>query len=69
LYLPPGNLARAEETYKQSLAIEEAQRNKVGMAGAYGRLGIVYQTRGDLAQAEEMYKKSLEIFVASTHPT
>ena len=59
LYRTRGDLERAEEMYRKSLAINEKLGRKEGMANNYGNLGNVYRTRGDLEKAEEMALKAL----------
>ncbi len=56
-----GDLGPAEDWYKKSLEIEEALRNRPGMAASYHQLGTVAYLRGELGAAEDWYKKSLEI--------
>ena len=56
-----GELDRAEEMLKKSLAIEEKLGRQEGMANQYGNLGLIYRTRGEFDRAEEMLKKSLAI--------
>ena len=62
LYRRRGELDRAREMYRKSLAIEEDLGRKEGMASDYGNLGILYADKGELDQAEEMYQKSLTLF-------
>ena len=62
VYSIRGDLDRAEEMYRKSLAIEEALGRKEGMANDFGNLGSLYSTRGDLDRAESMYRRSLELF-------
>ena len=77
IYQTRGELDRAEEMLKKSLAINEKLGRQEGMASQYGNLGLIYRTRGELDRAEEMLKKSLAIFekvgrregVASATPT
>ena len=52
---------QAEAMYRKALELNEALGRKEGIAGAYGNLGIVYQSRGDLTQAEAMHRKALEL--------
>ncbi|MBI5765449.1 MAG: tetratricopeptide repeat protein [Planctomycetes bacterium] len=61
IYLTRGDLDRAEEMIRKSLAIDEKLGRLEGMAAVYGSLGAISQTRGDLDCAEEMYRKSLAI--------
>ena len=62
VYQIRGDLDKAEEMCRKSLAIEERLGRLEGMAADYGNLGDIYKTRGDLGRAEEMYRTSLEIF-------
>lgn len=59
-----GMLKRAEQKFKQIEDFGQKTGDRIGMATAYGNLGILYKTRGDLNAAEEMYKKSLAIFTS-----
>ncbi len=61
IYRRRGDLDRAEEMHRKSLAIEEKLGRPEGMANQYGNLGLIYRTRGDLDRAEEMHRKSLAI--------
>ena len=61
LYGKRGELDRAEEMYRNALAIDEDLGHKEGMANQYGNLGILYLTKGELDQAEEMFHKALAI--------
>ncbi|MGH8471818.1 MAG: tetratricopeptide repeat protein, partial [Gammaproteobacteria bacterium] len=56
-----GDLDRAEEMFKASLAIFQKLGHQEGMARQYGNLGNIYKTRGELDRAEEMHKKALAI--------
>ena len=56
-----GDLDRAEENFRQVLAINEQLGRREGMANQYGNLGNVYSTRGDLDRAETMYRQALAI--------
>jgi tetratricopeptide (TPR) repeat protein len=56
-----GDLAAAEQWYRQSLQINESLGNRPGMANSYHQLGMVAQLRGDLAAAEQWYRQSLQI--------
>jgi len=64
LYRTRGEIDRAEEMHKKSLAIDEKLGRQEGMANHYGNLGNVYKTRGDLDRAEEMYRKAPALFKA-----
>ena len=61
IYQTKGELDKAEQMHKKSLAIEEKLGRLEGIARQYGNLGIIYQTRGELDKAEQMYKRALEI--------
>ena len=61
LYQKRGELDRAEEMHKKSLAIDEKLGRQEGMASDYGNLGVFYQSRGEPDRAEEMHRKSLAI--------
>lgn len=61
LYFAQGEIDRAEETYRNSLAIDEANGNIKGMALTFGNLGNCCYIRGELDKAEMMYEKSLAI--------
>ena len=53
---------RAEESYRQVLAIEpQTERESELHARAYGELGNVYYEREDYERAEEYFKKALEL--------
>jgi tetratricopeptide (TPR) repeat protein len=56
-----GDLAAAERSYRQSLAIEERLGNQAGMATTYHQLGLLAQDRGDYSDAETLYRQSLAI--------
>ena len=56
-----GDLDSAFEALRKWLNISGPDRESAETAGAYGNLGVLYQTRGDLERAEEMYQKSLAI--------
>jgi tetratricopeptide (TPR) repeat protein len=64
IYWTRGELDRAEEMLKKSLAINEKLGRQEGMAASYGNLGNIYWTRGELDRAEEMLKKALVRFKA-----
>ena len=59
-----GDLGKAEEYYRKSLAINEALDKKEGIASQYGNLGVIYETRGDLDKAREAWEKSKSLFLA-----
>ena len=47
--------------FNKSLAIDKELGRKLGMANAYGNMGIVYGAQGDLDKALDMFNKSLVI--------
>ncbi|UCC31759.1 MAG: tetratricopeptide repeat protein [Phycisphaerales bacterium] len=61
IYTTRGNLDKAEDMLRRTLALSD----KLGLlecaAKAYGNLGIIYKTRGNLDKAEETHRKSLAI--------
>ena len=70
-YLNLGNLAfhrrklgEADEWYKKSLALAEAQDDELAMAFSYHQLGMVALYRGHLDEAEGFTKKCLAILEA-----
>ena len=56
-----GDLDKAEELHRKSLALSEESGRKEGMAAQYGNLGNVFLLRGDLDRAEEFHLKSLKL--------
>ena len=62
IYLTRGELDRAEEMHKKSLAIEEKLGRLEGMASDYGNLGSVALLRGDLAGAQKLWTKARDLF-------
>ena len=62
LYLSQiGDTKGAEAAHRKALTISLSDKDKEGIAAAYGNLGNVHFTRGDIDKAEEMYGKSLEL--------
>ncbi len=59
IYRSRGELDRAEEMHKKSLAINEKLGRQEGIAIQYCNLGLLYRTPGELDRAEDMLKKSL----------
>lgn len=55
-------MAKAEEFYRKSLAIEQELGRKEGMANAYGNLGLLYRRQRDLAKACEAWRTSRRLF-------
>ncbi|HWE62441.1 MAG TPA: tetratricopeptide repeat protein, partial [Chloroflexota bacterium] len=56
-----GDLAQAEERYRQSLAIRERLGDQQGVAATWYGLGLVAYDRGDAAQAEACLQRSLHM--------
>jgi tetratricopeptide (TPR) repeat protein len=61
IYRKRGELDKAEEMHKKSLAIEKKLGRLEGMANQYGNLGNIYYKRGELDKAEEMFLRVLKI--------
>jgi len=59
LRMSPANVYRF---FTSKAEIHEAVGREVGMATAYGNLGLVHQMRGEIAQAAAMYAKSIALF-------
>ncbi|MGH8566008.1 MAG: tetratricopeptide repeat protein [Gammaproteobacteria bacterium] len=57
IYGTRGELERAEEMHKKSLAINEKLGRQEGMASVYGNLGVIYGTRGELERAERCSRR------------
>jgi len=61
LYWYKGDLDRALECYKESLAIKEELDDKNGVADSFNNIGLVYWSKGDLDRAMKYYQQSLAI--------
>ena len=60
-YFRIGDLATAEQMLRRWLALSGPDAQTDSTAGAYGNLGLIYQTRGELDEAEKMHRRALEI--------
>jgi tetratricopeptide (TPR) repeat protein len=56
-----GDLERAEDMQRQSLAIQKKLPNERALAIGFSHLGVILHARGDLGQAEKMFKTSIDI--------
>jgi tetratricopeptide (TPR) repeat protein len=56
-----GNWDLAEKSFKDALAIAEAEENKSGMAYSWAWLGYIERNRGNWDEAEKLYRQSLEV--------
>ncbi len=61
LFRRTGDLAGAENAYRQVLVLGESESDLTWKAIAMGNLGIVYQIRGELDQAFDMQEKALAL--------
>ncbi|MEU4403526.1 tetratricopeptide repeat protein [Streptosporangium sp. NPDC023963] len=56
-----GELERALDYYRQSLAINEELGNRANMATGYHQIGMIAQERGEFERALEYYRQALTI--------
>jgi tetratricopeptide (TPR) repeat protein len=56
-----GDWDLAEKSFKDALAIAEAEENKSGMANSWAWLGYIEGKRGNWDEAEKLYWQSLEV--------
>ncbi len=56
-----GDLDRAMDCHKQSLAIKKELDDRNGVADSFNNIGLVYWSKGDLDRAMEYYQRSLAI--------
>jgi tetratricopeptide (TPR) repeat protein len=56
-----GLSTKAEDYFKRSIDIYDRVDNRVGLAGGYGNIGIVYRNMGNYEQALNYHNKALEI--------
>jgi len=68
IYRTRGDLDRAEEMHRKSLAIEEKLGRIEGMASDYANLGSVYKKRGDQAKAHEYWQLAKETYAKAQMP-
>ncbi len=61
VYKTRGELDKAEDMHKKSLAINEKFGRHEEMAINYGNLGVIYRRRGELVKAKEMFNTTLNI--------
>jgi tetratricopeptide (TPR) repeat protein len=64
-YRDAGQLDRAEEVLKESIAMAEELKNISGVALGCNSLGTLYRLRGDTKRAIDLYNKSLECLADS----
>ena len=62
IYQTRGELDRAEEMHKMSLAINENLGRQEGMATTYTNLGLVAEDRGDVDRARELWTKARDLY-------
>jgi tetratricopeptide (TPR) repeat protein len=56
VYLNQGNLNAARTAFKESLRLDQAQHDELGMARANRRLGATYQRLGDHDRADDFFR-------------
>ena len=56
-----GDLPAAKRLYQQSLALDRALENDVGVASNQGNLGLIYRLEGDYKSAKRMIEATLAI--------
>jgi len=64
VYRRAGDHDRAEQAYRQSLAIEIREKDRPGEASSLGELGNLYDAMGRREQAVNCYRQAAEIYVA-----
>ena len=60
-YYVKGDYTKALDNYFAALRINEALKDKIGIAGCYGNIGVVYWNQTNYAKALDYYFKELKI--------
>jgi tetratricopeptide (TPR) repeat protein len=63
-----GDYAQAKAHYEQSLAIDNATGDTLGVAVVQGQLGTLAMVQGDLHAAEQSYQSALKMFQSLNEP-
>jgi len=69
IYAKRGDLDRAEEMFRKSLAIQEKLRCLQDMPINYSNLGVIYERRGDPAEARRFWTKARDIYARLGNPS